>query len=92
MSQNNPTWKWLIHESLWPGHKPGGMRGVYCELGGKYINKGALECSIYHITVRPKTIYTDLQPCVQLSLIQWKLCTQAEGSLSSFCPLLIVGF
>lgn len=92
MSQNNPTWKWLTHESLWPGHKPGGMKGVYCELDEKYINKGALYCSMYHITVRSKTIYTDLEPHVQLSLIQWELCAQTEGSLVSFCPPLIIGF
>lgn len=92
MSQNTPTWKWLTRESLWPGHEPGGMKGVYCELDEKYINKGILHCSIYHITIRSKTIYTDLEPRGQLSLIQWKLCMQTKGSLSFFCPQLITGF
>lgn len=91
MSQNTPTWKWLTHESLWPGHEPGGTKGVYCELDEKYINKGVPRCSIYHISVRPKTIYTDLEPHVQLSLMQWELCTQTKGSLNFFCALLITG-
>lgn len=92
MSQNNPAWKWLTHESLWPGHEPGGMKGVYFELDEKCINKGAMYCSIYHITIRFKTIYTDLEPLVQPSLIQWHLCAQTEGSLGSFCPPLIIVF
>lgn len=46
MSQNNPTWKWLTHESPWPGHKPGGMKGVYCEPDEKHITKGALYMSV----------------------------------------------
>lgn len=92
MSQNNPTWKQLTRESLWPGHELGRMKGVYCELDEKYINKGALYCSIHHIAVRSKIIYTDLEPRVQLSLIQWELSAQTEGSLVSFCPPLIIGF
>lgn len=85
MSQNTPTWKWLTHESLWPGQEPGGMKGVYCELGKKYINKGVPHFSVDHI-------YTDLEPHGQLSLIQWEFCMQTKGSLSFFCPLLITGF
>lgn len=92
MSQNTPTWKWLTHESLWPGHEPGGTKGVYSELDGKYINKGVPHCSICHITIRFETMYTDLEPCGQLSLIQWELCTQTKGGISFFCSLLITGF
>lgn len=92
VSQNNPTWKWLTHESLWPGHEPGGMKGVYCELDEKCTNKGVPHCSVYHIILRSETIYGDLEPRVQLSLIQWELCTQTKGSLGFFCPLLITGF
>lgn len=92
MSQNIPTWKWLTHESLWPGHEPGGKKGVYCELDEKYINKGVPLCSIHHITIRFKTIYTDLEPLGQLSLIQWDLCMETKGNLSFFCPQLITGF
>lgn len=68
------------------------MKGVYCELDEKYINKGVPHCSVYHITIRSNTIYTDLEPCVQLSLIQQELCTQTKGSLSFFYPPLITGF
>lgn len=92
MSQNPPTWKWLTHESLWPGHEPGGMKGVYCELDEKYINKGVPHCSTDHITITPKTIYTDLEPRVQLSLIQRELHTKTKGSLIFSCPPLISGF
>lgn len=91
MSQNTPTWKWLTHESLWPGHEPEGMKGVYCELDEKYMNNEVPHCSIYHITIRSKTIYADLEPRVPLSLIQWELCTQTKGSLNFFCALLITG-
>lgn len=68
------------------------MKGVYCELDEKYINKGITHYSIYHIMIRSKTIDTDLEPHVWLSLIQWELCTQIKGSLSFFCPPLITGF
>lgn len=81
MSQNPPTWKWLTHESLWPGHEPGGMKGVYCELDEKYINKGVPHCSTDHITIRSKITDTDLEPCIQPSLIQRELCTQRQPQL-----------
>jgi len=68
------------------------MKGVYYELDEIYINKGALYCSIHRITLRSKTIYTDLEPRAQLSLIQWEICTHTEGGLVSFRPPLIVGF
>lgn len=66
MSQNTPAWKWLTHESLWPGHEPGGMKGVYSELDEKYINKGVPHCSIYHITIRSKALHWSWATCSAL--------------------------
>lgn len=48
--------------------------------------------TLLYISIRSETIHTDLEPCGQLSLIQWELCTQTEGGISFFCPLLITGF